>query len=65
MTLNQIQDEPIGLKRKEAADMLRVSIRTVDRLISDGELPASKVGRSVRILRADIEALLSPERGAA
>ena len=48
------------LNRDEAAAMLRVSVRTVDRLIESGELPAAKVGRSVRVARADVQALLTP-----
>ena len=60
MDLNHNQEHPISLKREEAAEILRVSVRTVDRLIEDGNLPASKVGRAVRIDRADVLALLSP-----
>ena len=60
MDLNHNQECPTSLKREEAAEILRVSVRTVDRLIEEGELPASKVGRAVRINRADILALLTP-----
>lgn len=45
--------------------MLRVSTRTVDRLIADGELPAAKFGHSVRIPRSAVEALLTPSPVAA
>ena len=48
------------LNREEAATMLRVSVRTVDRLIEAGELPAARVGRAVRVARADVQALLTP-----
>ena len=60
MNSNPIRESPDTVKRTEAADILRVSTRTVDRLIESGELPASKVGRSVRLKRTDIEALLTP-----
>lgn len=60
MNLIEIQGAHDSLKRKEAATILRVSIRTVDRLIVDGDLPASKVGASVRINRADVLSLLTP-----
>ena len=54
MNLNEL------LNREEAATMLRVSVRTVDRLIEAGELPAARVGRAVRVARADVQALLTP-----
>lgn len=60
MNSNPIQETPDHLKRDEVADILRVSTRTVDRLIADGELPASKIGRAVRINRVDVDALLAP-----
>lgn len=44
--------------REEAAQTLRVSVRTVDRLIANKELPAVKRGRSVRI---PVSALTAPE----
>lgn len=43
----------------EAADYLRVSPRTVLRLIASGKIPASKVGGQHRIRRSDIEAVIS------
>lgn len=49
------------LTREEAAEMLRVSIRTVDRMISAGTLRKIPLaGRLVRIPRYEVEALLSP-----
>ena len=44
---------------KEAAIMLLVKNGTVKRYIKIGYLPAVKVGKSYRIKRADIEALLN------
>lgn len=44
---------------KEAADMLRVNNDTVKRYIKTGLVPAVKIGKSFRIRRADIEALLN------
>ncbi len=60
MILNQSRENPDLLVRDEVAAILRVSIRTVDRLIADGELPASRVGRSVRVNRSDVLALVPP-----
>ena len=39
----------------EAAEALRVSTRTVSRFLRDNNLPALRIGRSVRIRRSDLE----------
>lgn len=51
------------LSPQEAALMLRVTDRTVQRYIKDGDLPAVRLpgGRLWRIKRADVEALLDTE----
>jgi excisionase family DNA binding protein len=43
----------------EVAQALRVSNMTVYRLVSAGDLPALRVGRSVRLRAADVESYLS------
>jgi excisionase family DNA binding protein len=45
---------------KEAAEYLRLSLRTVERRIKEGLLPARRDGRLIRIAR---EAVLEYERG--
>lgn len=45
---------------REVGDLLKVSERTVRRWVGAGDLPAVKIGRSVRIRRADIDSR-SPE----
>jgi excisionase family DNA binding protein len=42
------------LTTDEAADLLRVSSKTVLALARDGELPGTKVGRAWRFLRTDL-----------
>jgi excisionase family DNA binding protein len=42
------------LTTSEVARYLRVSDRTVSRLIRKGQLPASRIGRAVRIRHADL-----------
>lgn len=42
------------LTRAEVAQYLRVSDRTVSRLIRAGQLPASRIGRAVRIRQSDL-----------
>ncbi len=46
------------LTRAEVARYLRVSDRTVSRLIRTGQLPASRIGRAVRIHRSDLLEML-------
>ena len=46
------------LTRAEAARYLRVSDRMVSRLIRKGQLPASRIGRAVRIRYADLLGIL-------
>ena len=51
--------EPVCMTRKEVAEHLRVSVRTVDRMIASGQLPVRRVrGRAVRFLRSDVERYL-------
>jgi excisionase family DNA binding protein len=44
------------LTAEEAADLLRVSTKTVLTLARNGSLPGTKVGRAWRFLRADLVA---------
>lgn len=49
----------------EAADYLGVSHRTIRRLISDGKLPAYRVGGiggAIRVVACDVEAMKRPIR---
>jgi len=47
---------------KKTADELDVSPKTVRRLIASGELPVTRVGRSIRIMEADLLDLLMRRR---
>ena len=47
------------LTRAEAAQYLRVSDRTVSRLIRTGQLPAARIGRAVRIRQSDLLDILN------
>ncbi len=46
------------LTRKDAAGQLRISTRHLDRMIERGELPVLRLGRSVRIRPADLDAFI-------
>lgn len=50
--------EQIAFSRREAADALRVSLRTLDYLLAQGKLRGRRIGRRVVIPRAEIEKLL-------
>lgn len=53
-----MQLEQMAFSRREAADALRVSLRTLDYLLSQGKLRGRRIGRRVVIPRAEIEKLL-------
>ena len=46
----------------EAADLLRVSIKTIDRAIKAGELHVHRLGRQRRIAEDDLAAFLGARR---
>ena len=50
--------EPLCMTRKEVAESLRISVRTVDRMIASGQLPVRRVLGGVRFLRSDVEEYL-------
>jgi len=50
------------LTTQEVADLLRVKVITIRRLLARGELAAVKVGRVLRFRMADIEAYLERNR---
>ena len=46
------------LNRKEAGTILGVSLRTIDSLISTGDLPVVRLGKAVRIRPSALEYLI-------
>lgn len=57
-----MQEAEEVLTAEEAADLLRVSTKTVLALARDGVLPGEKVGRAWRFVRADLLAYLRGAR---
>ena len=49
---------PLVMTVEEVADLLRISKQVVYRMILDGEIAASRVGRQYRILNTAVQALL-------
>jgi excisionase family DNA binding protein len=59
MTKRKMNDEETFLTRNEAAGALRVSLSTVDRMLTAGDLEKTKVGkRLVRIPQSSVDHLL-------
>lgn len=53
------------IKKAEAAELLGISIRTLEKLIERGSLPAYRIGpKSVRLRREEIDAYLDSHRAA-
>jgi excisionase family DNA binding protein len=53
------------IKKPEAADLLGVSVRTLEKMIARGAIPAYKVGpKMVRLRREDIDDYLENHRAA-
>ena len=46
------------LTKREAAASLRVSVRTLERLIASGALPVVELGKSPRVRRIDLDAYI-------
>ena len=52
-------DEPIQwMSSGDAADFLGVGLRTLYKFIDDGKLPGYRMGRVIRLKRADVEAFI-------
>ena len=45
-----------------AAKHLGITLRTLDRLIDDGQLPAYKFGRVIRLKQAEVDAFIESAR---
>ncbi len=65
-----MQAETLAFTRREAADALRISLRTLDYLLAQGKLRGRRIGRRVVIPRAELErfaakdqARIVPEEG--
>lgn len=50
------------LGTKAAAEYLGITPRTLYRLIDDGQLPAYKFGRVIRVKQADVDAFIDASR---
>lgn len=61
----KFRDLPDALSAKELAQVLRVNVKTVYKLIRTGEIPAVRVGREYRVAKGTlVDYLRSTERKA-
>ncbi|MGH9683025.1 MAG: helix-turn-helix domain-containing protein [Candidatus Acidiferrales bacterium] len=60
-TILERMPEPLTLNKAEAAKVLRVSIRTIDRLIALKQLPVRRLGRRVLIPRNSLQTFLKTD----
>jgi len=58
----ELKNYPDALTVSEVAEILRVSTKTVYKLINQEKIPAVKVGRAKRITKADLLDYLCPPR---
>jgi excisionase family DNA binding protein len=62
---HQVLEEPEKLLRAaEVAEILQVSTSAAYTMIQRGEIPAVKIGRSVRVRRKDIDAFIRGSKSA-
>ena len=60
LTVKEVAPPADLLTVKEVARWLRLTERTIYRMIDDGRLSSSRMGREYRIHRESVEALLKP-----
>lgn len=58
-------NKPELLTKSETADLLRVSVKTVERWEKDGILNPIRIARSVRYRRTDVQALIAGQQAGA
>lgn len=56
--------EPLLITRRDAAAALNVSLRTLDTLVSEGQIPVRRVRRRVMFRPADLEKFAAHAVGA-
>lgn len=60
MPKTRAEDHNEFLSLKDAAALIPCSVRTIRRRIAEGQLPAYRTGRIMRVKRGDLEALMQP-----
>ena len=60
-----IEEQPLLLRAEEAARLTSLGRSTIFKMLACGELPAVRVGRAVRVRRADLEKWIDGRAGVA
>jgi excisionase family DNA binding protein len=60
--VSAVPPEPVWLGTQDAARQLGITPRTLYRLINEGEIPAYKLGRVLRLRLSDVETFLEAAR---
>lgn len=58
---NSIMDEPL-LTKQDVADDLKISVKTIDKMVCSKQIPFYKIGRLVRFQREEIKEWLLKQR---
>jgi excisionase family DNA binding protein len=56
-----MQANALAFTRSEAAEALRVSLRTIDNLLASGNLRSRRIGRRILIPRCELERVLAKD----
>lgn len=62
MNHEHVEARPAFLTTDEVLDYLKVTSRTIYRLIKAGDLPAVRIGRQWRFCRSDLDAWLDRQQ---
>lgn len=58
MSRRELNDYPSAMDVNEVAEVLNICTKTVYKLIRDGEIPAVRVGKKLRVAKKNMYALL-------
>ncbi len=59
---SSLPEAPLLIARKRAAELLAISVQTLDKLIRGGQLRACRIGRSVKIFRDSLLAYMEKQQ---
>lgn len=65
MAVKTAKQLDVYISKQATADAIGVTVRTVDTMIRDGRLRGYRIGRTVRLKAAEVEAAMVPFGGEA
>lgn len=57
-----MEDQIRWMSTRESAERLGITLRTLYRFIDEGQIPAYKLGRVIRLKQADVDAFIEAAR---